>query len=66
MQSGTENQTLELTHYGHDTTFNIIQSDGTYTAGLEGLGAISTFDGSYNQTFATPDFAQGAFIEVGP
>ena len=66
VQSGSENQTLELTHYGHDTTFNIIQSDGTYTAGLEGLGAISTFDGSYNQTFATPDFAQGAFIEVGP
>ena len=66
VQSGSEYQTLELTHYGNDTTFTIIQSDGTYTAGLEGLGAISNFDGSYTQPVPTPDFAQGPFIEVGP
>ena len=66
VQSGSENQTLELTHYGHDTTFNIIQSDGSYTAGLEGLGTISTFDGSYNQTFATPDFVQLTVGAEGP
>ena len=58
VQSGSENQTLELTHYGHDTAFTIIQSDGSYTAGLEGLGTISTFDGSYTQTFDTPSFVQ--------
>jgi hypothetical protein len=58
VQSGSVNQTLELTHYGHDTTFNIIQSDGSYTGGLEGLGTISNFDGSYTETFATPEFVQ--------
>ena len=58
VQSGSENQTLELTHYGHDTTFTIIQSDGSGYSGLEGLGTISNFDGSYTQTFATPDFVQ--------
>ena len=66
VQSGSEYQTLELTHYGNDTTFTIIQSDGNYTAGLEGLGTISNFDGSYTQPVPTPDFAQGPFIEVGP
>ena len=66
VQSGSENQTLEPTHYGHDTTFNIIQSDGGYSGGLEGLGTINTFDGSYTQTFATPDFAQGAGIVTNP
>jgi hypothetical protein len=66
VQSGSEYQTLELTHYGNDSTFTIIQSDGTYTAGLEGLGTISNFDGSYTQPVPTPDFAQGPFIEVGP
>lgn len=58
VQSGSEHQTLELTHYGHDTTFTIIQSDGSYTSGLEGLGTISNFDGSYTQTFDTPSFVQ--------
>ena len=66
VQSGSEFQTLELTHYGNDTTFTIIQSDGNYTAGLEGLGTISNFDGSYTQPVPTPDFTQGPFIEVGP
>ena len=66
VQSGSEYQTLELTHYGNDTTFTIIQSDGNYTAGLEGLGTISNFDGSYTQPVPTPDFTQGPFIEVGP
>jgi len=66
VQSGSEYQTLELTHYGNDTTFTIIQSDGTYTAGLEGLDVISNFNGSYTQPVPIPDFAQGTFIEVGP
>lgn len=63
VQSGSENQTLELTHYGHDTTFTVIQSDGSYTAGLEGLDTISNFDGSYTQPVAMPDFAQGTIIQ---
>ena len=63
VQSGSEYQTLELTHYANDTTFTIIQSDGNYTAGLEGLGTISNFDGSYTQQVPTPDFAQGPIIE---
>jgi len=66
VQSGSEFQTLELTHYGNDTTFTIIQSDGNYTAGLEGLGTISNFDGSYTETVPTPDFTQGTVIQVGP
>ena len=65
VQSGSEYQTLELTHYGHDTTFTIIQSDGTYSAGLEGLGTISNFDGSYTQPVPTPDFVQG-YLQVNP
>jgi len=65
VQSGSEYQTLELTHYGHDTTFTIIQSDGTYSAGLEGLGTISNFDGSYTQPVPTPDFVQG-HLQVNP
>ena len=59
VQSGSEAQTLELTHYGHDTTFTIIQSDGTYSAGLEGANVISNFDGSYYVAQITPDFVQG-------
>ena len=67
VQSGTENQTLELTHYGNDSSFTIIQSDGTYTAGLEGADVISNFDGSYTQVYSTPDFVNGAVINVdGP
>jgi len=66
VQSGSEYQTLELTHYGNDTTFTVIQSDGNYTAGLEGLGTISNFDGSYTETVPTPDFTQGTVIQVGP
>lgn len=56
VQSGAINQTLQLTHYGSNTSFNIIQSDGSYTGGLEGLGTISNFDGVYTETFTTPDF----------
>ena len=59
VQSGTENQTLELTHYGNDSTFTIIQSDGTYTAGLEGANVISNFDGSYTTVYSAPDFVNG-------
>ena len=66
VQSGSEYQTLELTHYGHDTTFTIIQSDGTYTAGLEGLGTISNFDGSYTLPVPTPEFVQGEVAVDGP
>lgn len=55
-QSGSEFQTLQLTHYGSGSTFNIVQSDGNYTGGLEGLGTISNFDGVYTQTFETPSF----------
>ena len=59
VQSGNENQTLELTHYGNDSTFTIIQSDGTYTAGLEGANVISNFDGSYTQVYSAPGFLNG-------
>ena len=59
VQSGSEAQTLELTHYGHDTTFTIIQSDGTYTAGLEGANVISNFDGSYTTVYSAPGFLNG-------
>ena len=59
VQSGMENQTLELTHYGNDSTFTIIQSDGTYTAGLEGANVISNFDGSYTQVYSAPGFLNG-------
>ncbi len=58
VQSGSEHQTIELTHYGSDTTFTIIQSDGTYTAGLEGLDVISNFNGNYTQVSPIPDFVQ--------
>ena len=58
VQSGSEHQTIELTHYGSDTTFTIIQSDGTYTAGLEGLDVISNFNGNYTQVGPIPDFVQ--------
>ncbi len=60
VQSGSENQTLELTHYGNDSAFTIIQSDGTYTAGLEGADVISTFDGSYTAIYETPGFVNGS------
>ena len=66
VQSGTENQTLELTHYGNDSTFTIIQSDGTYTAGLEGADVISNFDGSYTTVYSTPDFVNGTSNVDGP
>jgi hypothetical protein len=64
VQSGSESQTLELTHYGHDTTFTIIQSDGTYTAGLEGANVISNFDGSYSAVYAQPGFLLGSVPEA--
>ena len=64
VQSGSEAQTLELTHYGHDTTFTIIQSDGTYTAGLEGANVISNFDGTYTAVYEQPGFLQGSVPEA--
>ena len=66
VQSGSEAQTLELTHYGHDTSFTIIQSDGTYSAGLEGANVISNFDGSYSIAEVTPDFvSNGPGVDGG-
>ncbi len=49
-QSGAEGHILQLTHFGNDSNFTIIQSDGLYSGGLEGLGIINTFDGAYIHT----------------
>ena len=68
-QSGSEGQTLELTHFGNDSTFTIIQSDGSYSGGLEGQDVISTFDGNYIQSVGPLYSAgptHGSYIQPQP